>query len=110
MALYWHFRSKEELLLTGEKMRSEPALAVIETTLAVLERGGFDPVQASEVAHSALWTGLTMVMSEPGFDPALSPEERTEHQRQSRIRLSMLPPDRFPRLVTAAVPMTGCDD
>ena len=156
MALYWHFRSKEELLaglgdrvwaeidvdidaaadwpaqlrglleslvamlrahpsasqllLAGEKMHGEASIMATETALAVLRRGGFTPEQASEIARSAMWTGLTLVMSEPGFDPAGTPEERTEVMRQSRIRLAMLPPDRFPRVVEAAGPLTACDD
>jgi TetR/AcrR family transcriptional regulator, tetracycline repressor protein len=156
MALYWHFRSKEELLaalgdrvwteidisvdpvadwsaqlrvlleslvqmlrahpcasqllLSGEKLHGEASLLVTETALAVLARGGFDPGHASEVARGALWTALTLVMSEPGYDPAASPAERAEQQRQSQIKLAMLPPDRFPQLVAAAAPMTACDD
>jgi TetR/AcrR family transcriptional regulator, tetracycline repressor protein len=156
MALYWHFRSKEELLaglgdrvwaeidvdidpaadwpdqlrglleslvqmlrahpsasqllLAGEKMHGEASIMATETTLAVLRRGGFSPAQASEIARSALWTALALVMSEPGFDPAGTPEERTELMRQSRIRLAMLPPDRFPCVVEAAGPLTACDD
>jgi TetR/AcrR family transcriptional regulator, tetracycline repressor protein len=156
MALYWHFRSKEELLaglanrvwaeidvaldpaadwpgqlrglleslvqvlrthpsasqllLAGEKLHGEAALLVTETTLEVLQRAGFGAGQASEIARAALWTGLTLVMSEPGYDPALPPDERAEQQRRNLIRLSMLPPERFPRLVAAAGPMTACDD
>ena len=156
MALYWHFRSKEELLaglgdrvwaeidvdidpaadwpaqlrglleslvqmlrahpsasqllLAGEKMHGEASIMATETALAVLRRAGFGPEQASEIARGALWTGLTLVMSEPGFDPAGTPEERTELMRQSRIRLAMLPPDRFPCVVEAAGPLTACDD
>ena len=155
MALYWHFRSKEELLaalgdrvwteidididpaadwavqlrrvleslvamlrahpcasqllLSGEKLHGEAAQLVAEKTLAVLARGGFAPEQASEVARSALWTGLMLVMSEPGYDPALSAAERAEAQRQSQIKLAMLPPGQFPHLVAAAGPMTACD-
>ncbi len=41
---------------------------------------------------------------------AMSEAERAEHQRLAMVRLASLPPDRFPRLVEAAVPMTGCDD
>jgi AcrR family transcriptional regulator len=156
MALYWHFRSKEELLaalgdrvwqeidinvdpaagwpaqlrgllesvvqmlrahpcasellLAGEKMHGEASLQATETALAVLGRGGFGSDLASEVARCALWTALMLVMSEPGYNPGLSPAERAEQQRQSQIRLAMLPPDRFPHVVAAARPMTSCDD
>jgi TetR/AcrR family tetracycline transcriptional repressor len=156
MALYWHFRSKEELLagladriwgeidtdvdaaaqwphklrglleslvrvlrshpcasqllVAGEK-QSQSALRATEITLEVLRRGGgFDPVHASEIARSALWTGLMLVMSEPGFDPGQTEPERAEHQRRNMVRLAVLPPDQYPCLVEAAGPMTACDD
>jgi TetR/AcrR family transcriptional regulator, tetracycline repressor protein len=154
MALYWHFRSKEELLtgladrifgeididvdpaadwpkqlrgmleslvrvlrahpsasqilLVGEKFSSDAALKATETVLSVLRRGGFDPVHASELARAALWTGLMLVMSTPGFDPALTDAELAELLRRTRVRLAMLPPDGYPRLVEAAEPMTAC--
>ena len=154
MALYWHFRNKEELLtgltdqfwseidtdvdegapwaarlralleslvsvlrthpsasqllVAGEK-QSAAALEATEVTLDVLRRGGFDPQRASMVARAALWTGLMLAMSEPGYGPSLSEDERAEHQRRNRIRLAMLPPDRYPCLVEAAEPMTDCD-
>jgi TetR/AcrR family tetracycline transcriptional repressor len=155
MALYWHFRSKEELLtglatqiwseirtdvdagaswpqqlrsllesliqvlrahpcasqllVAGEK-QNDAALRATEVTLDVLRRGGFDPPHASEIARSTLWTGLMLVMSAPGYDPGLTDDERAEQQRRNRVRLAMLPPDRYPRLVEAAAPMTSCDD
>jgi TetR/AcrR family tetracycline transcriptional repressor len=155
MALYWHFRSKEELLaalgdrvweeidvnvdpdagwiaqlrglmeslvrmlrahpaasnllMGGQKLHGEAAMEATEVALQVLERGGFDPQAASEIARSAMWIGLTLVMSEPGFVPRVPPEVKAEHLRQERIRLAMLPPDRFPCLVAAAGPMTDCE-
>ena len=155
MALYWHFRSKEELiaglaeriwgeiatevdttqpwarqlrgvlesliavlrahpaasqlLMAGEK-QSPAARDVNETALAVLRRGGFDAQHASEVARSGLWTGLMLVMSEPGFDPALSEQERTEVQRRRLVELASLPPERYPHLVESAAWLTACDD
>jgi len=155
MALYWHFRNKDELLnglsdqfwseidtdvdgaapwpdqlralldslvqvlrehpsasrllVAGEK-QSLAALEAIEVTLEVLSRGGFHPQHASAIARNALWTGLMLAMSEPGYGPSLSEAERAEHQRRNRIRLAMLPPDRYPCLVEAAEPMTDCDD
>jgi TetR/AcrR family transcriptional regulator, tetracycline repressor protein len=156
MALYWHFRSKEELLsalgdrvwaeisldldpaaswpdqlrallesliamlrahpsgsqllMSGEKLHGDSSLLATETTLAVLGRGGFDLDHASEIARSVLWTGLMLVMSEPGYNPALPPDQRAEHQRQTMIRLAMLPPDRFPCLVESAGPLTSHHD
>jgi len=155
MALYWHFRSKEELiagitdriwgeirtdvdhaapwpaqlrglleslidvlrahpsasqlLLTGEK-QSESARQATEAALEVLHQAGFDPGHASEIARTALFTGLMLVMSEPGYDPALTAEQRADLQRRKLVELASLPPDRYPRLVEAAGPMTACDD
>jgi len=156
MALYWHFRSKEELLaglaervwaeidtdvdeaadwpqqlrgllesllrvlrkhpsaptllLSGEKLNSEAALVATETTLRVLRRAGFDPRRAAEIARSGLWTALMLVMSEPGFGPGLTEADRAELQRRNRVRLALLPPDRYPHVVEAAVPLTECAD
>ena len=98
-----------QLLVSGVK-QTEAALQVSEITLEVLQRAGFDPMHASEVARGALWTGLMLVMSEPGYDPGLTQEERAETQRRNRVRLTVLPPDRYPYLVEAAGPMTACDD
>jgi AcrR family transcriptional regulator len=155
MALYWHFRSKEELiagvtdriwrelrtevdaaapwqaqlrgllesligvlrahpsasqlLLAGEK-QSEGAREASEVALEVLHQAGFDPRQATEIARSALYTGLMLVMSEPGYEPGLSEEQRADLQRRRMVELASLPPDRYPRLVAAAGPMTACDD
>jgi TetR/AcrR family tetracycline transcriptional repressor len=155
MALYWHFRNKEELLaglgdqiwaeldtdvdpaapwpaqlralmeslihvlrthpsasellMSGEK-QSVAALDANEVALEVLHRAGFDPRHASAITRSALWTGLMLAMAEPGRDPSMDEAERTEHQRRKMVSLAMLPPDRYPRLVEAAVPMTACDD
>ena len=154
MALYWHFRNKEELivaladriwgeiksdvdpaaawprqlrglleslidvlrthpsasaLLIGNKMFGESSWQVTEAALEVLHSAGFDALHASEIARSALWTALMLVMSEPGFD-FLTQDERVEHLRRKQVELASLPPQRYPRLVEAAVPMTTCDD
>jgi TetR/AcrR family transcriptional regulator, tetracycline repressor protein len=156
MALYWHFRNKDELLtgladavfaeidlrvdprqrwtdqlralleslvhvlrrhpsasqlLTArEKRMSDAAMVASETALEVLGRGGFDAEYSAAIVHQALFTGLMLVMSEPGFEPGMTEAERVEHQRQARVRLALLPPDRFPKLVAAAGPMTSCDN
>ncbi len=155
MALYGHFRSKEELLegvaerVWGEidvntdrsapwperlagilrslvsvlrahpsaprlvlqhEKRNEAALRATEITLEILRGAGFDPRYASQIARSALWTGIALVMSEPGYHPELSGEEHAERLRRAQIELAMLPAARYPRVVECAVPMTACDD
>src|SRR5215472_9217083 len=155
MALYWHFRSKEDLtaaladriwgeirtdvdrgapwarqlrglleslievlrahpsasqLLISSEKQSAAARAATEITLDILGTAGFDPKHAAEVARSALWTGLMLVMSEPGFDPGLTEQERADLQRRKMVELASLPPDEYPRLVAAAVWLTSCDD
>jgi TetR/AcrR family transcriptional regulator, tetracycline repressor protein len=57
-----------------------------------------------------LWTGITLVMSEPGYKPELDPEERGEMQRRNQVALAMLPASKYPRLIECAVPMTTCDE
>ena len=154
MALYWHFRNKEELingladqvwreiksdidpnahwsdqlrymleslvdvlrahssatalLIDSEKL-GEAHWDVTEVVLEVLHSAGFDPVHASEIAGTALWTGLSLVMSEPGYDPSLNETERAEIQRRKHIELASAPPERYPRLIEAAAPLTRCD-
>ncbi len=156
MALYWHFRSKEELLaglaervwagidididpaapwpaqlrgllesligvlrahpsastllLSGEKMNSEAAFTATEIALEVLRSVGFDPAQAAAIVRNALYTGLMLVMSEPGFEPSMTAEDRAEYQRRNRIRLAMLPPSKYPRIIESAGPLTACED
>jgi AcrR family transcriptional regulator len=154
MALYWHFRGKDELLegltervwseldtsvdaalpwpdqlrallsslvdvlrahpaapqlLAQSEKSNEAAMNAIEVTLELLRSGGFSPQDASAIARNALWTGIMLVMSEPGFKE-LDGAERTEVQRKKQVEFAMLPPSRYPRLVECAIPMTACDD
>jgi TetR/AcrR family transcriptional regulator, tetracycline repressor protein len=154
MALYWHFRSKDDLLegvaeqvwgeievrvdpsvpwwaqlqgglesllrvlrahpsapqlLLEHEKRNEAALRATEATLEILLSAGFDPQHAAEIARSTLWTGITLVMSEAGYHPELSEEERAEFQRRNEIYLAMLPAARYPRLVQCATQMADCD-
>jgi len=154
MALYWHFRSKEELLegvaeqvwgeidvntdpdapwwaqlqglleslvkvlrahsaaaqlLLEHEKRNEAALRATEAALEILTSAGFDAQHASEIARGTLWTGITLVMSETGYHPELSDDERAEFQRRSQVELAMLPAARYPHLVRCAAPMANCD-
>ncbi len=154
MALYWHFRGKDELLdglterLWGEvdptvdrsapwteqirtlfesllkvlrahpaapdlllraKKPADAASEVTELALDILRSAGFSPEDASYAARSALWTGITLVMSEPGIE-SLDDAERAELQRRKQLAFATQDPVKFPRLVECAVPMTACDN
>ncbi len=96
-------------LLLHKETQNESFLRATETTLAVLRNAGFDPRYASEIARSTLWTGITLVMSEPGIT-SLDADDRTELQRRKQVVFATLPTVRYPRLVECAAPMTACDD
>jgi TetR/AcrR family transcriptional regulator, tetracycline repressor protein len=155
MALYWHFRGKDELLeglaervwseidltvdrtaswteqiralleslltvlrahpaapgllLHSEKLNAQAALNATELTLDIFRTAGFSPKDASYAARSVLWTGITLVLSEPGIE-SLNDVERAELQRKKQVQLASQPLARYPRLVECAIPMTACDD
>jgi TetR/AcrR family tetracycline transcriptional repressor len=155
MALYWHFRSKDDLLeglgerlwseidltvdraapwteqirsllesllkvmrahpaapgllLQTKKLSAEAQLNATELTLDILRTAGFSPEDASMAARSVLWTGIMLVMSEPGIE-SLDDAERTEVQRKKQVGLATQSPVKFPRLVECALPMTACDN
>jgi TetR/AcrR family tetracycline transcriptional repressor len=154
MALYWHFRSKEELLIGlvehvwseidldvdrtapwPDQLRAlfESLLAVLrahpaapkllldfnkqteailpptELALEILRSAGFDAEYAAGITHYALWTGITLVMSEPGAEWR-SLEDRDQGQRKKQITYATLPTATYPQLVECAVAMTSSDD
>ncbi|HWG13994.1 MAG TPA: TetR family transcriptional regulator [Streptosporangiaceae bacterium] len=158
MALYWHFRSKEELLsglsdqiwnevdlevdqsapwpdqlraimeslvgvmrahpsgaqlVLAHKKESDGSMRAAEIALGLLQDAGFDPEQASEITRSGMWTALTLVMSEPGFEPdvkaGLDDAQRAEVMRRKQVQIAMLPADRYPHLVACAIPFTNGD-
>jgi TetR/AcrR family tetracycline transcriptional repressor len=155
MALYWHFRSKEDLLdalayqvwseidvnvdgvtpwsaqlrkmleslvrvlrahpsgsqlLIEHEVQNTASLRAAEVALGVLRGARFDAKHASALARAILWAGITLVLSEPGFEPGLSAAERDEHQRKTLITLASQSPAEYPRLVECATAMTATDD
>ena len=151
MALYWHFRSKDELLegvaarifeeidlsvdasaTWAEQMRallgsmlgvlraypsaaillstrtvsSERGLLATEVALDILRRGGFSPAEATQVARHALSTITSLAGGEPGVVAREEPEELVDARRRARRYMESLPPERYPRLVEAATPLS----
>lgn len=151
MALYWHFRSKDELLdgmaarlfeevdlsvdasgtwqaqlrtllgsmvgvlrahpstailLSNRTASSEGSLRATEAMLDILGRGGFSSTQATQIARHALSTVSNLVSGEPGVVVRGESEEQTDRRRRARLLLESLPPERYPRLVEAATPLS----
>ena len=151
MALYWHFRSKGELLdgmaarifeevdlsvdasatwqeqlraLLGSMLgvlRTHPSTAILlstrtassegslratEVALDILGRGGFSPTEATQIARHALSTVTNLVSGEPGVVAREESKELLDARRHARLFLESLPPERYPRLVEAAAPLS----
>ncbi|CAN5597258.1 TetR/AcrR family transcriptional regulator C-terminal domain-containing protein [soil metagenome] len=151
MALYWHFRSKDELLegmaasifeeidlsvdasatwqeqlrallgsmvdvlrahpstailLSTRTVSSEGSLRATEVALDILGRGGFSPAQATQIARHALSTVTNLVSGEPGVVVREESGELVDIRRRARLFLESLPPERYPRLVEAAAPLS----
>jgi TetR/AcrR family transcriptional regulator, tetracycline repressor protein len=151
MALYWHFRSKGELLdgmaarifeevdlsvdasatwqeqlraLLGSMLgvlRAHPSTAILlstrtassegslratEVALDILGRGGFSPTEATQIARHALGTVTNLVSGEPGVVAREESKELLDARRHARLFLESLPPERYPRLVEAATPLS----
>ena len=155
MALYWHFRSKDELLdammdrifsevdpkldesatwleqfralmdslagalrahpgaaplFTTRTNSSESSLRWTEVALDTLRRGGFSPTEATRISRHALSTVVTLVAGEPGFIAPEDSGELLDARRRARVFLEALPPERYPRLVEAAAPLSASED
>ncbi|MDQ3792200.1 MAG: TetR/AcrR family transcriptional regulator C-terminal domain-containing protein [Actinomycetota bacterium] len=151
MALYWHFRSKDELLegvaarifeevdlsvdasagwqeqlrallgsmvsvlrahpstailLSTRTVSSEGSLRATEVVLDILRRGGFSPTEATQIARHALSTVVNLVSGEPGVVAQEESGEMIDARRRARLFLESLPPERYPRLVEAAAPLS----
>ena len=151
MALYWHFRSKDELLdgmaagvfgeidpstdasatwqeqlraLLGsmlDVLRAHPSTAILvstrtvpsegglrvtEAVLDILRRGGFSPTEATQIARHALSAVTNLVSGEPGVVVREESGEMMDARRRARLFLESLPPERYPRLVEAATPLS----
>jgi AcrR family transcriptional regulator len=94
------------ILLATRTVSSEGGLRATEVMLDILRHGGFSPAEATQIARHALSTVTNLVSGEPGVVAREEPGEIKDARRRARLFLESLPPDRYPRLVEAAAPLS----
>lgn len=94
------------VLVSTRTVSSEVGLRAAENMLDILRRGGFSPSEATQAARHALSTVANLVTGEPGAvvraDSGVSEDDR---QRARNVTAS-LSPERYPRLIEAATPLS----
>jgi TetR/AcrR family tetracycline transcriptional repressor len=82
---------------------SENALGATEVALDILRRAGFSPEEAAHITTQIVRTTTSMVIAELDVIPATGEPACTEEFLRS------LPPERFPRVIEAAGPLSAHD-
>jgi TetR/AcrR family transcriptional regulator, tetracycline repressor protein len=89
---------------------TEPGLRITEFTLRLLEDAGFSREQAADLARMGLQTAMMLVTQLPGSESQAAREERGALLAEKRAHIENLPADLYPRVRSAAVPLTDCED
>jgi hypothetical protein len=91
-------------------MLCEGGLAVAERVLSLLRNAGFNQVQASDIARTAMQTAIMLVSSQAGSELDVPQQERDAHMMAKRDALKKLPVDRFPYVLECVDALTDCED
>ena len=83
---------------------SANALGATEVALDILRRAGFSPEEAAHITTQIVRTTTSMVIAELDVIPATGEPACTEEFLRS------LPPERFPRVIEAAAPLSAHED
>jgi len=94
------------ILLSTRAVSSEGSLRATEVALDILRRGGFSSTEATQIARHALSTVTNLVSGEPGVVAREESGKLIDARRRARLFLESLPPERYPRLVEAATPLS----
>jgi len=97
-------------LVSIRTVSTEGSLQVTEVVLDILRRAGYSPVEATQVARHALSTLTSLVSAEPGVVAGREPAGQEEARHRAWEALASLSPERYPRLVEAAAPLSAAED
>lgn len=92
-------------LISTRTITSDHALRLTEHLLDILRRAGFSPAEATQVARHAVSVLANLVTGQPGMVARNTSSAQQEPQR-ARATLESLSPERYPRLVEAAAPLS----
>ncbi len=98
--------SSTAILLSTLTVSSESGLRTTEVALDILRRGGFSPTEATQIARHALSTITNLVSGEPGVVAREESGKLIDARRRARLFLESLSPERYPRLVESATPLS----
>jgi AcrR family transcriptional regulator len=98
--------SSTAILLSTLTVSSEGSLRTTEVALDILRRGGFSPTEATQIARHALSTITNLVSGEPGVVAREESGKLIDARRRARLFLESLSPERYPRLVESATPLS----
>lgn len=98
------------ILLSTRTASTEGGLHATEVLLDILARGGFSPAEATQIARHALSTITNLVRGEPGVVAGEESGKQMDARSRARRFLASLPPERYPRLVEAAAPLSESVD
>lgn len=93
-------------LLSTRTVSAEAGLRATELMLDILRRAGFTPAEATQIARHALSTVTNLVVGEPGVVVRGGSGNRQDDWQRIQEHVMDLPPERYPRLVEAATPLT----
>lgn len=94
------------ILLSTRTVSAESGLRATEAMLDILRRGGFSPAEATQIARHALSTVVNLVSGEPGVVTRDESGKLIDARQRARHILESLPPERYPRLIEAAAPLS----
>jgi AcrR family transcriptional regulator len=98
------------MLVSTRTVASEAGFRATEVMLDVLRRAGFSPPEATQIARHTLSTITNLVSGEPGVVAREQSGTLADSRRRARRFLASLPPERYPRLVEAATPLSEAED